>query len=124
MSRALKLIVVTLSIPLFWACPARYQPELGDSPFLCAPTEVEACPAEHHCVDGICRPEGWKAPDGGPDGDIDGDVDGNIDTNVDGDIDADVDGNVDGSPDGAGDSDASDQADGNPTDLGGQDGVG
>ena len=70
MGWALKIIVASSALLLF-GCGS-YQPEIGDSPFLCADTEIERCPAEHHCVEGICLPEGWQPP---PDGGVDGDVD-------------------------------------------------
>lgn len=50
-------------------CVGSYQPEIGDSPFECEATEEQPCPVEYDCIEGICRPHGWKPPaDSGMDG--------------------------------------------------------
>jgi hypothetical protein len=70
-------IVAVVGMLLFLGC-GRYQPEIGASPFLCAAADDTAgdpCPVTYTCVEGICRPHGWKPPDAGVDGDVDADAD-------------------------------------------------
>ena len=70
-----KTIVALLGLALLAGCGV-YRPDIGDSPFLCAPPgEEEQCPHEYHCVDGICRPHDWVAPDAGVDGAADATAD-------------------------------------------------